>query len=136
MEPNTDTRTRSIAAVVEIAGLCPALSAAECVYGDRRRADGLSVRAAVARSAAILPLLLLLGSALMYMAGMVLNDVFDVEVDRVERPERPLPSGRIAVGWARWLGFEMLFVGAALGVLVGVMRAIHGRRSWPCCWRC
>jgi len=65
--------------------------------------------------------LLLLGSALMYTAGMVLNDVFDVEVDRTERPERPLPSGRIAVGWARWLGFEMLFAGAALGVLVGVI---------------
>ena len=65
--------------------------------------------------------LLLLGSALMYTAGMVLNDVFDIEVDRVERPERPLPSGRIAVGWARWLGFEMLLAGAALGVLVGVI---------------
>ena len=79
---------------------------------------------------------LLLGSALMYTAGMVLNDVFDIEVDRVERPERPLPSGRIAVGWARWLGFEMLFAGAALGVLVGVIAAIHGQRLSPCCWRC
>ncbi len=64
---------------------------------------------------------LLLGSAPLYTAGMVLNDVFDIEVDRVERPERPLPSGRIAVGWARWLGFMMLLAGAALGVLVGVI---------------
>lgn len=70
-------------------------------------------------AAYLLPLLL--GSALMYMAGMVLNDVFDVEVDRAERPERPLPSGRIAVGWARWLGFEMLFFGAALGCFVSLI---------------
>lgn len=64
---------------------------------------------------------LVLASALMYTAGMVLNDVFDVEIDRVERPERPLPSGRIAVGWAKSLGFAMLFIGAALGVLVSCM---------------
>ena len=32
-------------------------------------------------------------SALLYSAGMVLNDVWDVELDRRERPERPLPSG-------------------------------------------
>lgn len=65
---------------------------------------------------------LILGSALMYISGMVLNDVYDVERDRVERPERPLPSGRIDVAWARWLGYEMLFIGAALGVAAGVMR--------------
>ena len=36
----------------------------------------------------------------LYAAGMVLNDVCDVDLDRRERPERPLPSGRIAVGTA------------------------------------
>ena len=57
---------------------------------------------------------LLLASALLYTAGMVLNDVFDVELDRTERPERPLPSGKITVTAARWLGFAMLIAGAAL----------------------
>jgi UbiA prenyltransferase family len=61
---------------------------------------------------------LLLASALLYMAGMVLNDVFDVEVDRVERPERPLPSGRIPVGQARWIGFELLVFGGLAGAAV------------------
>ncbi|HEX3999256.1 MAG TPA: UbiA family prenyltransferase [Pirellulales bacterium] len=64
---------------------------------------------------------LLLASGLMYTAGMVLNDVFDIEIDRVERPERPLPSGRIELGWARQLGFEMLSAGAALAVVVAVL---------------
>lgn len=33
---------------------------------------------------------------LMYIAGMALNDYFDTEIDRVERPGRPIPSGRIS----------------------------------------
>jgi 4-hydroxybenzoate polyprenyltransferase len=61
--------------------------------------------------------LLVAASCLLYTAGMVLNDVFDVEVDRQERPGRPIPSGRISPFAARWLGFELLIVGAALGWL-------------------
>ncbi len=58
-------------------------------------------------------------SCLIYMAGMVLNDVFDHEVDAIERPERPIPSGRIRLGTARWLGFELLVVGVAMAWLAG-----------------
>lgn len=58
-------------------------------------------------------------SCLIYMAGMVLNDVFDHEVDAAERPERPIPSGAIQLGTARWLGFEMLLVGVALAWFAG-----------------
>ncbi|MBX3354207.1 MAG: UbiA family prenyltransferase [Phycisphaeraceae bacterium] len=31
-----------------------------------------------------------------YTAGMIMNDWFDLAIDRVERPGRPLPSGRIS----------------------------------------
>lgn len=33
---------------------------------------------------------------LMYIAGMTFNDFIDTEIDRVERPGRPIPSGRIS----------------------------------------
>jgi hypothetical protein len=33
--------------------------------------------------------------ALFYTAGMVLNDIADAEIDRRERPERPIPSGAV-----------------------------------------
>jgi 4-hydroxybenzoate polyprenyltransferase len=66
-------------------------------------------------------LLLVAGSALLYTAGMVLNDVFDVEVDRKERPERPLPSGRIRLGTAKRLGFVLLGAGLACGWLAGAL---------------
>lgn len=39
--------------------------------------------------------LLLLSSILLYIAGTVFNDYFDIELDRRERPYRPLPSGGI-----------------------------------------
>lgn len=38
---------------------------------------------------------LMVSSGLLYIAGIVLNDYFDIEVDRRERPFRPLPSGSI-----------------------------------------
>ncbi|HEV3024083.1 MAG TPA: UbiA family prenyltransferase, partial [Pirellulales bacterium] len=58
---------------------------------------------------------LLAASCLLYMAGMVLNDVFDRDIDRRERPGRPIPSGRIAVGHAWWLGFGLLLSGTGVG---------------------
>jgi 4-hydroxybenzoate polyprenyltransferase len=62
---------------------------------------------------------LLASSAGLYMAGMVLNDVFDVEVDRKERPFRPLPSGQIALPTARMFGFGLLIAGIVLGTAAG-----------------
>ena len=75
---------------------------------------------------------MLLASCLLYLAGMVLNDVYDVEVDRRDRPQRPLPSGRISVTWARSMGYGLLFVGVALGWLAGYIHA--DEVAWP--WRC
>jgi 4-hydroxybenzoate polyprenyltransferase len=76
---------------------------------------------------------LLAASSLLYIAGMVLNDVFDVDIDRVERPERPIPSGRIPLDAARRLGWRLLFAGVVVGtgvvfftgqLLSGVVAAI------------
>ncbi|MGD0899141.1 MAG: UbiA family prenyltransferase [Thermoguttaceae bacterium] len=58
--------------------------------------------------------LLVASSSLLYAAGVVLNDVFDLATDRQERPCRPLPSGRISLRTARWLGGEMLLIGTFL----------------------
>jgi 4-hydroxybenzoate polyprenyltransferase len=66
---------------------------------------------------------LLAASSLFYTAGMVLNDVFDYDVDKRERPERPLPSGQISLRWASWLGFKMLLVGVGLAWLAGYIHA-------------
>ena len=47
---------------------------------------------------------LLLATAALYAGGIVLNDVFDRDIDSSERPERPIPSGRVSVAAAAALG--------------------------------
>lgn len=65
--------------------------------------------------------LLVAASTALYAAGVVLNDVFDAEVDRRERPERPIPSGRVSLGAARRLGWGLLALGVILpGVVAGL----------------
>jgi 4-hydroxybenzoate polyprenyltransferase len=58
--------------------------------------------------------LLASASVLLYLSGMVLNDVFDVDVDARDQPRRPIPSGRVSQRAATAVGWAML----ASGVLV------------------
>lgn len=60
-------------------------------------------------------------SVCLYSAGMALNDWADADLDAVERPERPIPSGRISRSRA-------LVVGAGL-TAVGVGSAFAAGRS-------
>jgi 4-hydroxybenzoate polyprenyltransferase len=54
---------------------------------------------------------LLVSTACLYAGGIVLNDVFDRRLDAVERPERPIPSGRVRTSAAATLGAVLLGVG-------------------------
>lgn len=61
-------------------------------------------------------------SVSLYGAGMVLNDFADRELDRRQRPERPLPRGEIRPATALCLGLLLL----ATGVLMAPNRLHHG----------
>ena len=63
-------------------------------------------------------LVVITGVAL-YWAGMILNDVFDIDRDRHQRPHRPLPSGRIGVAAARRAGWGLIGLAIATSVLAG-----------------
>lgn len=54
---------------------------------------------------------LLVSTACLYGGGVVLNDFFDRGVDAVERPERPIPSGRVPPRDAALLGAALLAIG-------------------------
>jgi hypothetical protein len=64
--------------------------------------------------------------ALFYTAGMILNDVMDLEVDRRQRPERPLPSGQISRGAAIAAVVGLFAVGEALLAVAGLEPALAG----------
>lgn len=69
-------------------------------------------------------------SGCLYLAGMVLNDLFDLEIDRRERPQRPLPSGAVSLAFARALGFGLLLLGVSFGGSAGFVFANDVRPMW------
>ena len=63
----------------------------------------------------LIPLLTLgFSSMALYAGGVVFNDVFDQELDSVERPERALPSGRMKRQEAIFGGISLLAIGIFL----------------------
>ncbi len=78
------------------------------------------VLASLALGAGPVPLARLLAalaaSGLLYMAGLINNDLHDLAEDRRDRPGRPLPSGRVRVVWAM-AAYNALFVAALLSAL-------------------
>jgi hypothetical protein len=64
--------------------------------------------------------------ALFYTAGMILNDVLDEEIDRVERPERPIPSGVVRRQAAIAAVAALFVVGEALLLVEGIEAFLAG----------
>ena len=58
--------------------------------------------------------LVLLAMTLFYVGGMYLNDAVEAGIDAAERPERPIPSGRVRHSTVFAAGFGMLGLGIAL----------------------
>lgn len=56
----------------------------------------------------------LIAAFLICSAGMVINDYFDVEIDRVNKPKRPIPSGQITKKTA--LAYSLILFAAGMGL--------------------
>ena len=68
-----------------------------------------------------LPLPLLIAAcsaALIAGGGNALNDLCDLEIDRINKPHRPLPSGRLSPRIARLEAFVLFGVGTASGLFL------------------
>ena len=70
--------------------------------------------------------LLAVAMVLYYTAGMYLNDLFDLELDRRERPERPLPSGQLTEREALGATVLLFSVGTFCLSLLGTAPLISG----------
>nr|WP_247223016.1 UbiA family prenyltransferase [Streptomyces sp. LBUM 1486] len=65
-------------------------------------------------------------SVCLYWAGMALNDYADATVDAVERPERPVPSGRVPRRTALAVAGALTAGGLALAAVSGGRRSLLG----------
>ncbi len=54
----------------------------------------------------------------LYMAGLIFNDCFDLQEDRQQRPNRPLPSGRVKPQHAAGAAVVLLLLGLLIAASV------------------
>ena len=53
-------------------------------------------------------------------SGMVINDIYDIEIDKINRPERPIPRGAITLPQAKYL-----FAGTlSLGIIISIIHSL------------
>ena len=62
---------------------------------------------------------LMVSSGLLYIGGIVLNDYFDVEIDKRERPFRPLPSGNISKRHALAIAMVAMLIANTIALIFG-----------------
>ena len=74
--------------------VAPALGFAS---GAATAAGALPARDAVSRDLIVFPLIGLLMAAVLNAASNALNQIYDLEIDRINKPRRPLPSGRLSI---------------------------------------
>jgi len=63
-------------------------------------------------------------SGCLFLAGMSLNDYFDYKIDKKERPQRPIPSGKIPPKNALFLGIIFLIIANVFSIFVGLETVI------------
>ncbi len=59
----------------------------------------------------------------LYGGGVAFNDVFDADLDAKERPERPIPSGRVSKQNAALMAFLLLLMGVVSAWQVSTLSA-------------
>jgi len=67
---------------------------------------------------------LILATVGLYGGGIMFNDVFDAELDTIERPERPIPSGKASVVSASIVAVILLIIGILASWQVSALSGI------------
>jgi len=61
-----------------------------------------------------------IAAAMITSAGNIINDYFDFEIDKINKPERPIPSGRVSRSDALMLSFALFMIGLGLAKYVNI----------------
>ncbi|MCG3252817.1 MAG: geranylgeranylglycerol-phosphate geranylgeranyltransferase [Candidatus Heimdallarchaeota archaeon] len=71
--------------------------------------------------------MIFIGGWALSASAMVLNDYFDIEVDKINDPKRPIPSGEITPKQALTFGIILIAVGILMGIGIDLFENIrHG----------
>ncbi|MFX0040500.1 MAG: geranylgeranylglycerol-phosphate geranylgeranyltransferase [Promethearchaeota archaeon] len=54
-------------------------------------------------------------------SGMVINDYYDIEIDKINRPERPIPRGSISLKQAKILWITTVLIGIIIAILHSIL---------------
>lgn len=77
-------------------------------------------------------ILLAIASACLYAGGIIFNDVFDFEADKLNRPERVIPSGKLSIKQATTIGVVLFIIAAILAFCVSIFSGIMAVAT-ACC---
>jgi len=79
-------------------------------------------------------LLAAVSAMLIAAGGNALNDFYDLAIDRINRPDRPLPSGKVSPRFAFALGLALMILGAGLGAAarmdMGIVACVVAALLW------
>ena len=50
-------------------------------------------------------------------SGMIINDIYDLEIDKINKPNRPIPSGSISLQQAKILFFLTFGIGVCIAII-------------------
>ena len=85
---------------------------------------GVIAGALLVEAPRLMPTLVAITSAvLIAAAGYAINDYFDIEIDKINKPERPLPSGRVSPREALLLSYPLFIIGPLVALIVGPVTA-------------
>ena len=101
----------ALLAVIIASGLLPDISTKETLTTGRVLVAVLSI---------LLMVFLVTG------AGNVLNDFYDIEIDRINRPDRALPSGRVTPREAVILSTVCFVIGVLIGWWINIYALVIG----------
>lgn len=62
-----------------------------------------------------------LAAGLTAAAGNIINDIYDIEIDRINRPSRPLPSSLIKIKSAATFYFILVLISLVISLLVSLL---------------